>query len=93
MIRCGLPTQEEINRWDDHQRATGRQMVRVLSRKEVIRRRLERAGYREIETRWVIPMEEAKAYALSPSGKWFVGFGESEVEALADLAGELGVRV
>ncbi len=30
MMRYGLPTQDEINRWDDIQRAKGREMVRVV---------------------------------------------------------------
>ena len=36
MIRCGLPTQDEINRWDDIQRAKGYEMVRVIPREEYI---------------------------------------------------------
>ncbi|MCX7602394.1 MAG: hypothetical protein N2Z75_10710, partial [Meiothermus sp.] len=30
LMRYGLPTQEEVNRWDDLERAKGREMVRVV---------------------------------------------------------------
>lgn len=45
----GLPTQDEINRWDDHQRAAGHQMVRVLPSKKATQRCLEAAEPIKVE--------------------------------------------
>ena len=48
-MRYGLPTQDEINRWDDAQRARGYEMVRVIPREEYIDLTLNRKGY-HVET-------------------------------------------
>ena len=91
MIRCGLPTQDEINRWDDAQRARGYEMVRVIPREEYIDLVLNRKGY-HIETSehrgtWT-------AYFIGDRlGVVCKACGKTRLEALEALAGELGVRV
>ena len=91
MIRCGLPTQDEINRWDDAQRARGYEMVRVIPREEYIDLVLNRKGY-HIETSehrgtWT-------AYFIGDRlGVVCKAHGKTRLEALEALAGELGVTV
>ena len=91
MIRCGLPTQDEINRWDDAQRARGYEMVRVIPREEYIDLVLNRKGY-HIETSehrgtWT-------AYFIGDRlGVVCKARGKTRLEALEALAGELGVKV
>jgi hypothetical protein len=85
-----LPTQDEVNRWDDAQRARGHVMVRPLPRASVIRRRLEQRGYQvalnhhDSTGQWV-------AVAVVRDAHLVVARGSSQVEALEALAGELGV--
>ena len=91
MIRCGLPTQDEINRWDDAQRARGYEMVRVIPREEYIDLALDRKGYHvetsEYRGTWTAYVIGDRLEVICKAR------GKTRLEALEALAGELGVRV
>jgi hypothetical protein len=91
MMRYGLPTQDEINRWDDIQRAKGYEMVRVRPREEYIDLTLNRKGYHVETSEW---NGVWTAYLIGGRlGVVCQASGKSRLEALEALAGELGVSL
>jgi len=91
MIRGGLPTQAEINRWDDAQRAKGYEMVRVIPREEYIDLVLNRKGYHVESAKW---QGVWTAYVIGDRlGVVCQAHGKNRLEALEALAGELGVSL
>jgi len=91
MIRCGLPTQDEINRWDDAQRARGYEMVRVIPREEYIDLALDRKGYHvetsEYRGTWTAYVIGDRLEVICKAR------GKTRLEALEALAGELGLSL
>jgi hypothetical protein len=84
-MRYGLPTQEEINCWDDRQRAKGHEMVTVLDIEAKLEKLLEDHGCtlsvgREFHVGWA-----ASGHCRHSGITRFAAYGTTRHEAIYQL--------
>lgn len=92
MMRYGLPTQDEINRWDDLERAKGCEMVRVIDTAALVAQVEKTLAEKNLEL-WVSPefLVGWGAAAISTKSKvcQYVAYGPSKEKAIVNLLNKL----